>query len=48
MGMLDTRDNDLSFDGEERRANVVLHGDILSRTVDRVEWFAQARRDRIH
>ena len=25
MGMLDTRDNDLSFDGEERRANVVLH-----------------------
>ena len=42
MGMLDTRDNDLSFDGEERRANVVLRGDILSRTVDRVEWFAQA------
>ena len=30
------------FDGEERRANVVLRGDILSRTVDRVEWFAQA------
>lgn len=27
------------FDGEERRANVVLRGDILSRTVDRVEWF---------
>ena len=26
MGMLDTRDNDLSFDGEERRANVVLRG----------------------
>lgn len=29
------------FDGEERRANVVLRGDILSRTVDRVEWFGQ-------
>lgn len=29
------------FDGEERRANVVLREDILSRTVDRVEWFGQ-------
>lgn len=29
------------FDGEERRANVVLRGDILSRTVERVEWFGQ-------
>ena len=29
------------FDGEERRANVVLRGDILSRTVDRVEWLGQ-------
>lgn len=29
------------FDGEERRANVVLRGDLLSRTVDRVEWFGQ-------
>ena len=29
------------FDGEERRANVVLQEDILSRTVDRVEWFGQ-------
>ena len=29
------------FDGEERRANVVLRGDFLSRTVDRVEWFGQ-------
>ena len=41
MGMLDTRDHDLSFDGEERRTNVVLREDILSRTVDRVEWFGQ-------
>ena len=29
------------FDGEERRANVVLREDILSRTVERVEWFGQ-------
>ena len=29
------------FDGEERRANVVLREDIFSRTVDRVEWFGQ-------
>ena len=29
------------FDGEERRANVVLREDLLSRTVDRVEWFGQ-------
>ena len=27
------------FDGEERRANIVLREDLLSRTVDRVEWF---------
>lgn len=29
------------FDGEERRANVVFREDILSRTVERVEWFGQ-------
>lgn len=29
------------FDGEERRANIVLREDLLSRTVDRVEWFGQ-------
>ena len=29
------------FDGEERRANVVLREDILSRTVERVEWFGR-------
>ena len=29
------------FDGEERRAKVVLREDILSRTVERVEWFGQ-------
>lgn len=29
------------FDGEERRANVVLREDILSRTIERVEWFGQ-------
>ena len=44
MGMLDLGDHDLSFDGEERRANVVLLGDILSRTFDRVEWFEQEKR----
>ena len=35
------------FDGEERRANVVLRGDILSRTVDRVEWFGQGKRSHL-
>ncbi len=39
--MLDTGDLTYLFDGEERRANVVLREDILSRTVDRVEWFGQ-------
>ena len=29
------------FDGEERRGNVVFREDILSRTVERVEWFGQ-------
>ena len=29
------------FDGEERRANIVLREDLLTRTVDRVEWFGQ-------
>ena len=34
------------FDGEERRANVVLREDILSRTVDRVEWSGLVRERR--
>ena len=29
------------FNGEERRANIVLREDLFSRTVDRVEWFGQ-------
>ena len=36
------------FDGEERRANVVLRGDILSRTVDKSGVVWSGRRDRIH
>ena len=44
MGMLDTRDHNLSFDGEERRANVVLREDILSRTVE--EWNGLVREKR--